>query len=169
MNAAAALLAAAVLLSPSFVNRAAQLDSRITADQAQHLLAPGQMQMLQAQLGAARTANASGDPNAQAMLDVIDRELAEADHVLSRAENGGVLVVHTGDSVTIAMNDPYAYALDVSDRSILMLHAGVMWRRGVQGVFDARLPGTVTVTLQPKNAPPALANPVIFTVVVLQR
>lgn len=163
------------IVSQSFTDRAARLQARIADDASRHLLAPGQAPLLQVQLEAAKRANDAHDPNAQAMLDVIDRELAAADFTLSRAEDGSAIVVHAGDTVTVAMRDPYLWSVHISDPSALALHAGVMWVRGVQGAFTARKPAIVTLTLTSNTAgvspspPPDVKQPVVFTVVILAK
>jgi hypothetical protein len=162
------------IISQSFADRAARLRDRIAVDGQQSALAPGQEPLLSAQLDAAIRANDAHDSNADAMLDVIDRQLAAVDFGLSRAEDGTAIVVHVGDTVTVAMRDPYLWSVQVSDTSALALHRGVMWARGVQGAFAAQKPGTVTMTLTsqtPGVTPPpsTVKQPVVFTVVILPK
>jgi len=172
---AGALGAAPLMMSPiwqSFDDHAAALAQRIASAQGLGRLAPGQQKLLNVQLDAARDANRSGSPDAPAMLDVIDRQVAQVDRGLSRAEDGQTIVVHAGDDVTIGMHDPYIYNVELAPQSLLVIHPGVMWVRGVQGVYTAKAPGTVTITLTPRPgvnpAPPAsLSQPVQFTVVIL--
>ncbi len=164
------------IVSQAFADRASRLDSRITQNASQHLLAAGEEPLLRAELDAAKTANDKHDPNANAMLDVIDRQLAAADFTLSRAEDGTSLVVHVGDHVTVAMRDPYLWNVQISDPSALARsRAGVMYVRGVQGVLTAQKPATVTLTLTSNTPgaspapPPELKQPVVFTVVILPK
>jgi hypothetical protein len=154
------------IVSQAFGDRLARLTERIATDASNKLLAPGQEPMLRAQLAAAKTPE---------MLDVIDRQLAEVDFVLSRAEDGRAIVVHVGDDVTVAMHDPYLWSIQMSDPSALERHAGVMFVRGVQGVFTAKKPATVTLTLTSHTPgaspapPPGVKQPVTFTVVILPK
>jgi hypothetical protein len=155
------------IVSQTFADRAARLTQRIAADASNKLLAPGQEPLLRAQLAAAKTPE---------MLDVIDRQLAEVDFILSRAEDGRAIVVHAGDEVTVAMNDPYLWSIDISDTSALARsQIGVMYVRGTQGVFTAKKPGVVTLTLtsNTKGAsptpPPDVNQPLVFTVVILPK
>lgn len=161
-------------ISQTFADRASALKTRITMAAGRGILAPGQQQLLDVQLDAAQKANASRQSDAPAMLDVIDRQLAQVDHGLSRAENGQAIVVHIGDDVVVAMHDPYIYDLRVSDIAALSPHVGVMYVRGIQGVYTAKTPGTVTIALVPRPnaspAPPAkLQSPVTFTIVILPK
>ncbi|HZT12231.1 MAG TPA: hypothetical protein VFA29_05500 [Candidatus Baltobacteraceae bacterium] len=172
---AAAVGAAPVMTSPiwqSFDDRAAALAQRIESAQGLGRLAPGQQTLLKVQLDAARSAERSGSSQAAAMLDVIDRQVAQVDRGLSRAEDGQTIVAHVGDDVTIGMHDPYIYNVELAPQSLLVIHPGVMWVRGVQGVYTAKAPGTVSVTVTPRPGvnpapPPALSQPVRFTVVIL--
>ncbi len=164
------------IVSQAFADRAARLATRIANDAAQHLLAPGAAPLLLAELDAAKSANDKRDPNADAMLDVIDRQLAAVDFTLSRAEDGTTLVVHVGDNVTVAMRDPYLWNIQISDLSALARsRAGVMYVRGVQGVFSAKRPSTVTMTLTSNTPgasptpPPGRKQPVVFTIVILPK
>ena len=164
------------VVSQAFADRAARLATRIAYDAAQHLLAPGAEPLLRAELGAAKSANDKHDPNADAMLDVIDRQLAAADFTLSPAEDGTTLIVHVGDNVTVAMRDPYLWNVQVSDPSALpRQRVGIMYVRGVQGVFSAQKPATVTLTLTSNTPgvspapPPTLKQPVVFAVVILPK
>jgi hypothetical protein len=153
------------IISQAFGDRVARLTQRIAADAAEKLLAPGQEPMLRAQLDAARTPE---------NLDVIDRQLAQVDFVLSRPEDGRAIVVRVGDDVTVAMQDPYLWSVQNSDTSALALHVGVMFVRGTQGVFTAKKPGIVTLTLTSNTGgvpapPPGVKQPVVFTVVILPK
>lgn len=172
----AALLLGAVMSSPSplvaqtFPDRAARLDARIVQDQARRLLAPGQDALLRVQLEATRRAYAAHDPAASDMLDVIDRQLADVDHNLSRAEDGRGITVHVGESVIVAMYDGYLWNIENSDPTVLALKLGVMWTRGVQGGFTAKQPGTAILSLTPRTpVPPEVKQPVVFTITVLPR
>ncbi|HKU67484.1 MAG TPA: hypothetical protein VJP85_06905, partial [Candidatus Baltobacteraceae bacterium] len=103
------------------------------------------------------------------MLDVIDRQLAEVDHTLSRAEGGRGITIHVGDSVTVALNDSYAWNVSNSDPTVLPMKEGAM-PPGVQGVFTAKQPGTAIVSLEPREkVPPQVKEPVVFTITVLPR
>jgi hypothetical protein len=138
------------------------------------LLAAGQERLLRVQLDAAKHANDARDPQASAMLDVIDRQLAAVDHTLSRSEDGWTFVVRAGDDVTVAMNDPYLWDVHVSDTSALARHIGVMFVRGTQGVYRANKPATVTLLLHTTSdsspQPPAdLKEPVTFTIIILPK
>ena len=162
------------IVSQAFPDRANRLDARIASDASQNLLAPGQERLLHVQLDAAKRANDARDPQAAAMLDIIDRQLATADHTLSRAEDGSVVVVRVGDDVTVAMNDPYLWDVHISDTSSLSRHVGVMFVRGTQGVYRANKPGTVTLLLHTTSdsspkPPPDLKEPVTFTVIILDK
>lgn len=156
--------------SQAFVDRANRLASRIAEDQSHKLLAPGQDTLLQVQLEATRRAYESRDPAAASMLDVIDRQLAEADHHLSRAEDGRGITVHVGESVIVAMYDEYFWNIENSDATVLAPKMGVMWVRGVQGGFTAKQPGTAILSLTPRApVPSSVKSPVVFTVTVLPR
>ncbi len=175
---AVALAAATMMPSPtaapaassSFADRAARLEARIADDQSRKRLAPGQDALLRVQLDATRRAYAAHDPAAGAMLDVIDRQLAEVDHTLARPEDGRGITVHAGDNVTVAMYDAYAWNVTNSDPTALALKVGVMWARGVQGVFTAKQPGTAILSLTPRGTVPAnVKQPVVFTITILPR
>lgn len=160
------------IISQAFPDRANRLDLRIAADASRRLLATGQERLLRVQLAAAEHANDARDPQAPAMLDVIDRQLAVVDHTLSRAEDGWTFVVRVGDDVTVAMNDPYLWDVHISDTSALARHAGVMFVRGTQGVYRAVKPGTVTLLLHTTSEssaqpPPDLKQPITFTIIIL--
>jgi hypothetical protein len=154
------------IVSQAFPDRVARLKQRIADDAEDQVLAPGQEPLLRVQLDAAKT---------PAMLDVIDRQLAAVDFRLSRAEDGGAVVVHVGDTVTVAMNDPYLWAVQNSDTRALALKVGMMFVRGTQGIFTAKKPGTVTLTLTSNTRgaspapPPDVKQPVTFTVVILPK
>ena len=159
-------------ISQAFADRLSRTSARVAHASDRHMLAPGQDTLLRAQIDTAKHANDIHDRNAAAMLDVIDRQLAQIDHTLSRANNGQAIVVHVGEDVTVAMHDPYFYDIQNSSTSALALHRGVMWTRGVQGSFAAKIPATVTLTATPRTntnpAPPAgMQEPVVFTVVIL--
>lgn len=160
------------IISQAFPDRANRLDERIGADASRRLLASGQERLLHVQLDAAKHANDAHDPQASAMLDVIDRQLAVVDHTLSRPEDGWTFIVRVGDDVTVAMNDPYLWDVHVSNTSALTRHVGVMFVRGTQGVYRANKPGTVTLLLHTTSdsspqPPPDLKEPVTFTIVIL--
>lgn len=156
--------------SQSFTDRATRLEARIGQDESRKLLAPGQQALLRVQLEATRRAHAAHDPAASDMLDVIDRQLAEVDHTLSRAEDGRGIMVHVGDSVIVALHDEYLWNMANSDPTVLAPKIGVMWQRGVQGGFTAKQPGTAIVSLTPKvPAPQSVKQPVVFTITVLPR
>ena len=160
------------IISQAFPDRANRLDERIAADASRRLLASGQERLLHVQLDAAKHANDAHDPQAPAMLDVIDRQLAVVDHTLSRPEDGWTFIVRVGDDVTVAMNDPYLWDVHVSNTSALTRHVGVMFVRGTQGVYRANKPGTVTLLLHTTSdsspqPPPDLKEPVTFTIVIL--
>jgi len=175
---AAALLGVTLALAPplpttsqAFGDRAANLSSRIAAAQNAGRLLPGQQTLLQTQLDVAQRANAAHDPNAAGMLDAIDRQMAQVDYALSRAEDGLAISVPVGSRVSVAMHDEYVYDLHLSDTNAIAPMVGIMWARGIQGIYTTRTPGTVTITLEPRAgaspAPPAnLAKPVQFYVVV---
>lgn len=156
--------------SQSFTDRAARLEQRVAADQSRRLLAPGQDALLRVQLDATRRAYEAHDPAASDMLDLIDRQLAEVDHNLSRAEDGRGITVHVGDSVIVAMYDQYLWNIENSDATVLAAKIGVMWARGVQGGFTAKQPGTAILSLTPRQpAAPGVKQPVVFTITVLPR
>lgn len=156
--------------SQVFTDRAARLEARIAQDQERRLLAPGQDALLRVQLDASRRAYSAHDPAAIDMLDVIDRQLAEADHTLSRAEDGRGIIVRVGESVVVAMYDQYLWNVENSDATVLAPKIGVMWARGVQGGFTAKQPGTAILSLTPKQSvPPTVKQPVVFTITVLPR
>lgn len=153
-----------------FDDRSARLDARVTSDQSRKLLAPGQDALLRVQLDATRRAYAAHDPAASDMLDVIDRQLAEVDHNLSRAEDGRGITVRVGDSVIVAMHDEYLWNIDNSDPTVLAPKIGIMWTRGVQGGFTAKQAGTAILSLTPRQSVPAsVKQPVVFTITVLPR
>jgi hypothetical protein len=154
--------------SQSFTDRADRLDARITQNQQQKMLAPGQDALLRIQLQAARRAYGTHDAASDAMLDVIDRQLAEVDHMLSRSEDGRGIIVYVGGNVTIAMHDQYAWSIENSDPTVLARKTGVMWARGVQGGFTAKQPGTAILSLTTKMPlPPSIRQPVTFTITIL--
>lgn len=155
--------------SQSFGDRFARLQQRIADDQNRHLLAPGQDVLLRVQMDATQHAFDSHDPAASGMLDVIDRQLAEIDHTLSRAEDGRGITVHAGDSVTIALHDPYFWNVENSDQTALALKIGLMFPRGVQGVYVAKEPGTAILSLTPKTPQAEITKPIVFTITILPR
>ena len=159
-------------ISQAFADRLSRTSARVVNASNHRMLAPGQDTLLRAQIDAAKHANDTHDVNAAAMLDVIDRQLAQIDHTLSRANNGQAIVVHVGEDVTVAMHDPYFYDIRNSNTSALALHRGIMWTRGVQGSFAAKMPATVTLTATPRmntnsTLPAGMQEPVVFTVVIL--
>lgn len=161
-------------ISQTFAARVAAISARVSSAKAQNELAPGQDALFTAEIDAASHANAAHDRNAPAMLDAIERQLSELDRVLSRANDGGAIVVHPGDDVMVAMHDPYIYDIHSSNPDTLKIRPGVMWTRGVQGLYVAQKPGVVTFTVVPRpNAapsPPAqLQKPVTFIIVVLPK
>lgn len=113
----------------AFPDRAARLETRIADDQSRKRLAPGQDALLRVELDATRRAYAAHDPAADYMLDVIDRQLAEVDHTLSRSEDGRGITVHVGDTVTVALYDRYTWNVSNSDPTVLSMKTGVMWAR----------------------------------------
>jgi hypothetical protein len=152
----------------TFTDPVRWLESRIAQAQARKLLAPGQDVLLRVQLDTARRAYAAHEPAANDMFDVIDRQLAEVDHTLSRAEDGRGIIVHVGGSVIVAMHDQYIWSIENSDPTVLAPKAGVMWIRGVQGGFTARQPGTAILSLTTRtSAPPSVKQPVVFTITVV--
>lgn len=156
------------VISQAFSDRAARTEARIAQDQARKLLAPGQDALLRVELAATRQAYARHDPAANAMIDVIDRQLAELDHLLSRANDGRGITVHVGDSVTVALHDPYTWNIENSDATVLAPKIGVMWTRGVNGGFTAKQPGTAILSLTPRTpVPSSVKTPVVFTITVL--
>lgn len=164
----AALLIGALTVPPSFTERATRLEARITSDQSRKLLAPGQDALLRVELDATRRAYDAHDAAADDMLDVIDRQLAEVDHNLSRAEDGRGIIVHVGGSVIVAMYDEYVWNIENSDPTVLAPKMGVLWTRGVQGGFTAKQPGTAILSLTPRQSVPAsVKQPVVFTITVL--
>jgi hypothetical protein len=154
------------IVSQSFTDRFERLTQRVTDDAAKKLLAPGQEPLLRAQLAAAKTPD---------QLDVIDRQLAEVDFTLALPEDGRAIVVHVGDDVTVAMRDPYLWSVQGSDMAALAPHVGIMYVRGVQGVYAAKKPGIVTLMLTANTPgaspapPPTIKQPVVFTVVILSK
>lgn len=156
--------------SQAFADRVARLEARIAEDASRKLFAPGQQPLLRVQLEATRRAYAACDPAAPGMLDVIDRQLADVDRHLSRAEDGRALTVHVGDSVTVALYDEYFWNIENSDPAVLTPKIGVMWMRGVQGGFTAKQAGTAVLRLTPRApVPSSVKSPIVFTVVVLPR
>jgi hypothetical protein len=90
------------------------------------------------------------------------------DHTLSRSEDGRGITVHVGERVTVALHDQYTWDVTNSDTTVLAVQAGVMWARGVQGVFTAKQPGTAILSLTPRQkATPDVKQPVTFTITVL--
>ncbi len=164
--AAAATPAPPAIVSQAFPQRVQLLEQRIATDAFGNRLAPGQGPLLTAQLNAAKAAQARHDPQAGAMLDVIDRELALVDYTLSRAENGQTLAVHVGDKITIAMRDTEGYDVQL-DGQALVRAPGVLFVRGVQGVYTASKPGVYPITLTPMGS--SSQTPVTFTIVVLAK
>lgn len=153
-----------------FTERAARLEARINDNLSHKRLAPGQDALLNVELAAARRAYASHGWQALDMLDVIDRQLAELDHILARPEAGRGITVHVGESVTVAMGDGYLWSIENSDPTVLPPRIGVMWARGVQGGFTAKQPGTAILSLTPRTPVPAtVKHPVVFTITVLPR
>lgn len=167
---AAVVLAASLMTQTDFTGRASRLETRIAQGQARKLLAPGQDALLRVQLDATRRAFSAHDPAASDMLDVIDRQLAEADHTLSRAEDGRGIIVHVGESVIVAMYDQYLWNIENSDPTALAPKIGVMWTRGVQGGFTAKQAGTAILSLTPRQTvPPNVKQPVVFIITILPR
>lgn len=161
-------------VSQDFSARLARAEQRMTSAQGQGLLAHGEADLLRVELNAAKTAAQSNAQAGAAMLDVIDRQLSQADHTLSRPNAGYPLIVRTGDDVMVGMHDPYIYNLENSNPDALAPRVGIMYVRGVQGLFTAKTPGTVTITLTPRPgvspAPPSgMDAPLHFTVVILPR
>jgi hypothetical protein len=155
-------------ISQAFPDRAALLQARISNDASAKLLAPGQDVLLRAELAAAQNAYARHDFTAPYMLDEIDRQLAIADHVLGRPENGSALVVHVGANIVVAMHDQYTYTVANTDPTSLEPRVGVAWARGVQGGFTAAQPGTAILSFTPAgNVLPNQKQPVVFAIVVL--
>jgi hypothetical protein len=174
MISLAALLLVGATMTPAstqpFPDRAARLEARIAEDQDRKLLAPGQDVLLRLQLDATRRAYALHDPAAGDMLDVIDRQLAEVDHTLSRAEDGRGITVHVGDTVMVALYDSYLWNIQNSDQTVLSPKVGIMWARGVQGGFTAKQPGTAILSLTPRTGVPAdVKTPIVFTITILPR
>ncbi len=169
------LLQAAVLsivMTQSFGDRVAQITQRITSAQAAHTVSSAQQALFQAELAAANTANQHNDARANAMLDDVERQLTPIDHVLTRANDGGALVVHQGDQVVVAFHDPYTYDIHLSKTGIIAIKPGIMWIRGVQGIYVAKTAGVVRMTMNPRpgvtpSPPPSLQNTLVFTIVVL--
>lgn len=156
--------------SQRFADRLARLEARVTDDQSRRLLAPGEDALLRVQLDATRCAHEAHEPAASAMLDAIDRQLAQVDHTLSGSEDGGGIMVHVGDSVIIALHDQYFWSITNSDPTVLAPKIGVMWQRGVQGGFTAKQPGTAILSLTPRvPVPSSVKQPVVFTITVLPR
>ena len=168
MGAAPSAQPAPPIVSQAFADRAARIDARIAGDASGHLLQTGQEPLLRAELDTAKHANDAQDASAPAMLDVIERQLAQADLTLSRADNGQTIVARVGDTVTVGMSDTNTYDVRVSDMNALMLHRGVMFIRGVQGVYDAKRPAIVTLDVTPRSPAPAGAAAVRFVVVILK-
>jgi hypothetical protein len=167
---AVVLAAATAAPAPTFADRAARLEARVAGDQSRKILAPGQDALLRVEIAATRRAYANHDPASPYMLDVIDRQLAEVDHVLSRAEDGRGITVHVGENVTIALNDQYVWVVSNTDATVLPIKTGMTLARGVQGVFVAKQAGTAIITLTPRDAVPAdTKQPVTFTITVLPR
>ena len=158
----------AATISQAFADRAARTEARITQDQTRKLLAPGQDALLRVELQATRRAYSMHDPAANAMIDVIDRQLSELDHTLSRANDGRGITVHVGDSVIVALHDQYTWNIENSDATVLAPKIGIMWTRGVNGGFTAKQPGTAILSLTPRTPVPAsVKTPVVFTITVL--
>jgi hypothetical protein len=156
------------IISQAFMDRAARTQARVEQAASQNLLAPGQQPLLAAQLDVAKRAYAARDPLASPMLDVIDRQLAQADHLLTHADDGYAITVHVGDTVTIALHDQYFWNVSNSDQTALAPKIGVMWARGVQGAFTAKQPGTAILSLTSRDpAPPTVKQPLVFTVTIL--
>lgn len=157
-------------ISQAFADRAARTQARIDQDRARKLLAPGQDVLLRVELDATRRAYAAHDPAANSMIDVVDRQLAELDHVLSRASDGRGITVHVGDSVIVALHDQYLWNIENSDATVLAPKIGIMWTRGVNGGFTAKQPGTAILSLTPRTpVPSSVKTPVVFTITVLPR
>jgi hypothetical protein len=181
MSLPAFALLAAVIASPSpppgtqlpmtaitFTDPIRWLESRIAEDQQRKLLAPGQDVLLRVQLDTARKASVAHDPAANDMFDVIDRQLADVDHILTLAEEGRGITIHVGDTVIVAMHDQYIWKIENSDATVLPPKIGVMWIRGVQGGFTAKQPGTAILSLTTRsNAPPNVKQPVVFAITIL--
>lgn len=169
MIALCALLLAVTVpaTSQAFPDRAARTEARINQDQQKKLLAPGQDALLRIQLAATRRAYGAHDAAANDMLDVINRQLAQVDHVLTRSENGFGIIVHVGATVVVAMHDPYSWNVENSDATALAPQMGIMWARGVQGGFTAKQPGTAILSLTTKTPAPGIKQPVTFTITIV--
>lgn len=147
--------------STSIPDRIDRTETRIGEDVNAKVLSEDQAKLFRAGLAAIK-ALAATDSSAFPMLDELDRDLAIHDRVLAAPEDGMQFVVQTGESVTVAMHDERQWTVTTSDPNVLAPpRVGVMWARGVQGVFVAKSPGESILTLQGRNVPEpgAVATP----------
>jgi ABC-type transport system substrate-binding protein len=88
-------------------------------------------------------------------------------------DNGKTFNFHVGDSFLLNLGDDvYDWTVNNDNQNVIALRMGVMVIKGAQGLFDARSPGTVTLTADgnPKclNSTPACLRPsILFTVTLI--
>lgn len=170
------LLTAALstVTAQNFSDRVAMITLRITSAASTHAIAPSQQTLIQAELATAKNANGRNDPQAGAMLDDIERQLTPIDHLLTRANDGGSLVVHQGDQLVVGLHDQHIYDIHLSKRGVIAIRPGIMVVRGIQGIYIAKMPGVIQMTIEPRpgvtpSPPPSMQTPLHFTIVVLPK
>jgi len=157
-------------ISQRFPDRVNRLSARIESDAVRSIIDVATARLLAVDVAQARREERARPVLAAAMLDVVDRILASADYTLSRSENGRDILVPAGANVVVGMHDAQVWSLQNSDPVTLVPHRGVMFVRGVQGIFAAKRPGSAILSLTPRDGTMG-SPPVVFfiTVVPLHR
>lgn len=133
--------------SSALGDRLDRAEARIAAEAGTRLVSSEQAELFRADIVAIRSASASDPARAARMLDVFDRELARNDLQLAMPEDNYHVLVHVGYSIVVAMHDEREWTVRSSDAIVLAPRMGIMYMRGVQGIFSAKRPGAAVLTV----------------------
>jgi hypothetical protein len=97
---------------------------------------------------------------------------AQTPSTITLADNGKTFTFHVGDSFLLNLGgNVYDWTVMIDNQDVIALKMGVMVIQGAQGIYDALIPGTATLTAtgdpRCRNSRPACMMPTILFEVAL--
>ena len=92
---------------------------------------------------------------------------------ITLTDNGRTVNMKAGDSFLLNLGtEMYDWDISIDRQDVLSLHMGVLVVQGAQGLFDAHIPGTATLSAggNPKcfnSKPPCMMPSIMFTITVV--
>ncbi len=92
--------------------------------------------------------------------------------IVTLDDQGKTIPLAVGESFLLKLGEEYNWDISISDQAVLSRVKGIAVIRGAQGIYEARQPGTVTLSAagdpQCRQSQPACALPsLLFSVTVI--